>query len=149
MKIFAHRGLMLNYPENTILSFTHALEQGFGLEIDIHRTKDGKLVVIHDSNLKRLASIDKEITNINFDSLQKIGINYIKATGVNNTGKIPSLRETLELFRAKSLPVVELAIQVKDCSEKDIEILIVKELDQFEKIFQILTFINVFLCLTF
>ncbi|MBS3133084.1 glycerophosphodiester phosphodiesterase [Candidatus Woesearchaeota archaeon] len=47
-QIFAHRGL-LGFPENTLLSFRKALERGFGIEADIHCTRDGKLAIIHDS----------------------------------------------------------------------------------------------------
>ena len=54
MKIFAHRGYSGKYPENTILAFKKALDIGVGgIELDVHKTKDGKLVVIHDENIKR------------------------------------------------------------------------------------------------
>ncbi len=52
---FAHRGLYdnINYPENSLISFKKAVENGFAIELDVHLTKDEKLVVVHDSSLMR------------------------------------------------------------------------------------------------
>ena len=53
-KIYAHRGSRGNYPENSMLAFSKAIETGVdGMEFDIHMTKDGELVVIHDTTLDR------------------------------------------------------------------------------------------------
>lgn len=47
--IFAHRGARYVAPENTLPAFTRALEMGVaGIELDVHRSADGHLVVIHD-----------------------------------------------------------------------------------------------------
>ncbi|WP_338464706.1 glycerophosphodiester phosphodiesterase [Shouchella rhizosphaerae] len=52
--IYGHRGAMGTHPENTLLSFQAALEQGAdGVELDIQVTKDGELVVIHDDTVDR------------------------------------------------------------------------------------------------
>ena len=54
MKVFAHRGASGDYPENTILSFEKALTLPIdGIELDVHKSKDGKLVVIHDEDVQR------------------------------------------------------------------------------------------------
>ena len=52
---YAHRGFhdKPQIPENSLAAFRRAVEHGFGAELDIHLTKDGKLVVFHDSQLKR------------------------------------------------------------------------------------------------
>ena len=48
-KIYAHRGAMGTHPENTMLAFKEAVDAGVdGLEVDVHMTTDGHLVVIHD-----------------------------------------------------------------------------------------------------
>ena len=55
-KMVAHRGLSDIEPENTNASFIAAGNRSyFGIETDIHRTKDGHFVVCHDDNLKRIA----------------------------------------------------------------------------------------------
>ena len=49
---YAHRGLHGNgLPENSMAAFKAALDGGYGIELDIHLTKDGDLAVIHDSSL--------------------------------------------------------------------------------------------------
>lgn len=54
MKIIAHRGYSGRYPENTMLAFRKAVEAGCdGIELDVHETKDGQLVIIHDETLDR------------------------------------------------------------------------------------------------
>lgn len=53
-KIYGHRGSMGTMPENTLLSFLHALESGVdGIELDVQLTSDGHLVVIHDEKIDR------------------------------------------------------------------------------------------------
>ena len=48
---YAHRGLHdENLPENSMAAFRAALENGYGIELDIHLMKDGKLAVIHDTS---------------------------------------------------------------------------------------------------
>ena len=49
MKVMAHRGYSGAYPENTMLSFREAVKVGCdAIEMDVHETRDGRLVVIHD-----------------------------------------------------------------------------------------------------
>ena len=49
-KNFAHRGFSGKYPENTLLAFSKAIEEGVdGIENDVHLTKDGVLVVMHET----------------------------------------------------------------------------------------------------
>ena len=54
MKVMAHRGYSGAYPENTMLSFREAVKVGCdAIEMDVHETRDGRLVVIHDERLDR------------------------------------------------------------------------------------------------
>ena len=54
MKVMAHRGYSGVYPENTMLSFREAVKVGCdAIEMDVHETRDGRLVVIHDERLDR------------------------------------------------------------------------------------------------
>ena len=53
-KIFAHRGASAYVPENTLPAFEKAVDIGAdGVELDIHLSRDGRLVVIHDEMLDR------------------------------------------------------------------------------------------------
>ena len=53
----AHRGFSGKYPENTMLAFKKAIEAGAdGVEFDVHLTKDGEIVIIHDERIDRTNS---------------------------------------------------------------------------------------------
>lgn len=70
-KVYGHRGMMGLYPENTLLSFEKALEAGAdGLEIDVHMTKDGEFVVMHDATLNRTTNGIDRYQNIPFQRFE-------------------------------------------------------------------------------
>ncbi|MCW6168758.1 MAG: glycerophosphodiester phosphodiesterase [Thermoplasmatales archaeon] len=72
MKIIAHRGFRKNYPENTIPAFVDAFRIGSdAVELDVHFTKDKKIVVFHDFNLKRLLGVDAEINDLDLDTIKR------------------------------------------------------------------------------
>ena len=76
MKLIAHRGLSSLAPENTIKAFElAAVEESFyGIECDIHETKDGHFVVFHDDDLKRMAKVHLNIDDMTYDDIQKYPI---------------------------------------------------------------------------
>lgn len=62
-KMIAHRGFRNVEVENTLQAFNYASKTSvYGIENDVHLTKDGKFIVIHDHDLKRLAGIESDIT---------------------------------------------------------------------------------------
>jgi glycerophosphoryl diester phosphodiesterase len=121
--IFAHRGFP-GFPENTLLSFDEALRRGVGLELDVHRTRDGVLVVFHDSSTKRLTGVDAKITELTLEQVKHLSV---------GGEKIPTLMEALEFFKKMAFGWVQAAIQVKDCTEKDIEQLVADTLQMFDR----------------
>ena len=99
---YAHRGLHGNgIPENSMAAFKAALEGGYGIELDIHLTKDGDLAVIHDSSLKRTALCDVNITELTSTDLS----NY-RLEGTEET--IPTFRQVLDLYAGKAPMIIEL-----------------------------------------
>ena len=69
----AHRGLSDIEPENTNASFIAAGNRSyFGIETDIHRTKDGHFVVCHDDNLKRIAGVDINVEESDLADIQAV-----------------------------------------------------------------------------
>lgn len=90
--VVGHRGLPSEYVENTIESFENAFKFTDIVELDVHLSRDNEVYVIHDFNLKRLASIDKDIENI-----ESAEIDRIMVRGQN----IPKLRDLFKLFRDK------------------------------------------------
>lgn len=99
---YAHRGLHdENLPENSMGAFRAALENGYGIELDIHLMKDGNLAVIHDTSLKRTAGADVKITDLTVEDLP----NY----PLNDQGElIPTFDQVLELFAGKAPLIIEL-----------------------------------------
>ncbi|BAF69622.1 glycerophosphodiester phosphodiesterase [Nitratiruptor sp. SB155-2] len=70
--IVAHRGGGEESVENTIRGIEYALSIGVDIvEVDIRSTKDGRLILLHDPDLTRIAGIMKEVHDVDFDELQK------------------------------------------------------------------------------
>ena len=71
LRIYAHRGSNRIFPENTLPAFAHALEeQATHLEMDLHCTQDGHIVVVHDADGKRIAGVDKSIKECSLAEIQ-------------------------------------------------------------------------------
>lgn len=99
---YAHRGLHdETKPENSMAAFRAALENGYGIELDIHLMKDGNLAVIHDASLKRTAGTDISITDLTTADLADYHLNGTEET-------IPTFRQVLELFSGKAPLIIEL-----------------------------------------
>lgn len=115
-KIYAHRGAMGTYPENTMLAFEKAIEMGVdGLEIDVHMTSDGSLVVIHDENVERTTDGEGLIKDMTLEQVGNlsVGSRYRDFGAYEeswNQEKVPTLQEVLELVEHHNL---ELNIELK------------------------------------
>ena len=104
--MIAHRGLFNNNsdaPENSLAAFRNALEHGFGMELDVQLTKDGKLVVFHDFDLKRMCGVHKKLTELTYAELEQYSLK-------NSTEKIPLFSDVLELVNGKVPLVVEIKV---------------------------------------
>jgi glycerophosphoryl diester phosphodiesterase len=105
LKRVAHRGAPREYPENTLPSFARALELGAdGIELDVHATRDGVVVVHHDP-VPRAASPNprlrgRPIADLTYEELQQFSV----APGV----PIPTLSDVLALVGKSALVYVEL-----------------------------------------
>ena len=72
---FAHRGGSLESTENTLDSFQHSINLGYEyIETDVRHTRDNKLVVFHDEDLKRLCNEEIKISDMEYEDLKKIKI---------------------------------------------------------------------------
>ena len=106
--ILGHRGAMGSAPENTIISFKKALEQGAdGVEFDVQMTKDGELVVIHDENIERISGKKAMVKDLTLQEIKKYdaGSHYKKRF---SGAKIPTLAETLEVVKKCSVINIEI-----------------------------------------
>ena len=103
-EIFAHRGASGYAPENTLEAFRLAMEQGAdGIELDVHLTKDGEVVVIHDETLNRTSDGQGKVRDYTLEELKKFSFhNHMeKYQGV----QIPTLKEALNLVKNSRIKV--------------------------------------------
>ena len=106
---YAHRGIHNNkseVPENSLMAFKLAVENGYGIELDVQITKDLVPVVFHDYNLKRACKIDKKISDLNYEELQDYRL-------FKSQERIPTFHEVLECIDGKVPIIVELKIPWK------------------------------------
>lgn len=104
IKNFAHRGFCSKYPENTILAFQKAIEEGVdGIENDVQLTKDGEMVLIHDETIDRTTDGRGYVKDYTLGELRKLNAAALFADQFGVL-PIPTLREYFELV--KDEPIV-------------------------------------------
>lgn len=93
VKIWAHRGCSLRYPENTLSAFEAAcrLPEIAGIELDIQLSKDGEIVVFHDETLGRIVGRQENLHDFTWKELQQL------------KPDLPSMRQVLELVKPYAL----------------------------------------------
>ncbi|HEX3205940.1 MAG TPA: glycerophosphodiester phosphodiesterase, partial [Propionibacteriaceae bacterium] len=99
-EVLAHRGFIQGGVENTLPALQAAAKAGADrVEFDVMETKDGKFVVMHDANLKRLAGKNLNVKDLTQEELTKI---TVRAGGMK--AKIPTLEEWIQLSIQLNLP---------------------------------------------
>jgi len=106
--VIGHRGARCCAPENTIPSFRLALETGVdGVEMDVHMTRDGEVVVIHDDTLERTTTGSGYVKDHTLRELK--GLDAGVKFGSQWRGvKIPTLEEVLRELGSRVSYVIEL-----------------------------------------
>ncbi len=100
----AHRGFFNNdgdAPENSLLAFALAVENNYGIELDVQLTADQKLVVFHDDDLARMCGVNKMVEDCTFNELQQ----YCLA---KSSQKIPLFTDALAVIGGKVPLIVEI-----------------------------------------
>lgn len=111
-KLAAHRGYSQVYPENTLLAMEKALELDIDMvEMDLHMTADGKIVLMHDHTVDRTSNGTGLIREKTFAEMRSLDVGSWK--GEQFAGEqVPTFREFLELM-AKH-PDIEINVELKD-----------------------------------
>ena len=101
--IYGHRGASGAAPENTMEAYRVALEQqgADGVEIDVHYSRDGELVVMHDFDLSRTTDGSGMIYEKTLMELKKLSAGAHFAGGGFEQARIPTLEEVLEYIKAR------------------------------------------------
>lgn len=98
MKIYAHRGCSGTYPENTIAAFQAAAELPItGVEIDVHLTRDGEIVVIHDEKVNRTTNGKGYVKDMTLKELKELDCGSWRSEEWSDE-KIPTLDEIFDIF---------------------------------------------------
>lgn len=117
-----HRGLVnKNYKENTLKSFKKSFSMGFGIETDIHSTKDNKFICFHDFTLNRIFKKNLSVKNLDYFYLSKISTLKRKP--------IPLLSDVLKASKNK----FPLFIEIKPYFSIRILKNLIKETSKFKK----------------
>lgn len=108
-EITAHRGDSANAPENSIPAFQKAIQaRADWIELDVHQTKDGVVVVTHDADLKRIAGVDKKIYDLRYAELQQYDVGSWFSPDYKGL-QVATLDEVIALCKGK----VKLNIELK------------------------------------
>lgn len=103
-RYFAHRGLHTGdgvAPENSLTAFRMAAKEGYGVELDVHITKDDQIVVFHDDDLLRMTGKEGKIEDFTYEQLLELRL-------AGSGEKIPLLTEVLEVIGGVGPIVLEL-----------------------------------------
>ncbi len=96
-----HRGIVnKKHKENLLNSFKQSFKKGFGIETDIHATKDNKFVCYHDFTLTRIFKKKQSVKNLNYQKLKEISLKQNKP--------IPLLQDLLKISKNKFYLFIEI-----------------------------------------
>ena len=71
--VWAHRGASAYAPENTMEAFRLAQKMGAdGIELDVHLTRDGEILVTHDENVRRVTGVDAQVSSLTLAEAQAL-----------------------------------------------------------------------------
>lgn len=92
--VASHRGDWRNFPENSLAAIDNAIKMGVDIvELDVQRTKDGVLILMHDPTLDRTTTGKGKISEVTIDSIQKLKLK--NGCAIRTIHKVPTLEEAL------------------------------------------------------
>ena len=102
-RYICHRGFYNNedVPENSLSAFKKAVDNNYGIELDIQLTKDDKLVVFHDASLLRMCGVDKNLIDCTYEELKHYPL-------LDTKERIPLFSEVLKCLKKDTPLIVEI-----------------------------------------
>ena len=120
--LLIHRGIVnKQYKENLLKSFKQSFKKGYGIETDIHATKDHEFICFHDFTLNRIFKKKESVKNMNYSQIKKISTQKKKP--------IPLLKDLLKTSKNK----YPLFIEIKPAFSKKLLQKLLKETSKFSK----------------
>ena len=137
VKMIAHRGVSGLECENTAAAFVAAGNRSyFGIETDVHVTKDGKFVVIHDDTTERvcLGLCNVEVEKTTYENLKNIVIPDLDGSTHRQDIRIPLLKDYIKICKKYGkIPVLEIKNRFEKQHLKEV-VEIIKEQDYLDKV---------------
>ena len=120
--LIVHRGIInKQYKENLLKSFKQSFKKGYGIETDIHFTKDNEFICFHDFTLNRIFKKKRSVKNIKYSKIKKISD--------QNKKPIPLLKDLLKISKNR----YPLFIEIKPSFSKKLLQKLLKETSKFSK----------------
>ena len=120
--LLIHRGIVnKHYKENLLKSFKQSFKKGYGIETDIHATKDNEFICFHDFTLNRIFKKKVSVKNIKYSQIKKIS--------TQNKKPIPLLKDLLKASKNK----YPLFLEIKPNFKKKLLQKLLKETSKFSR----------------
>jgi glycerophosphoryl diester phosphodiesterase len=120
-QVFAHRGGAALRPENTLLAFDYGMSLGAdGLELDVHLSRDGVVVVLHDRTVDRTTNGRGPIADLTADDLARLDAGYHFEGFRGAAGGVPTLEAVLRRYPGVPL-IIELKVNEPVLAHKTID----------------------------
>ena len=117
-----HRGIVnKKYKENLLKSFNQSFKKGYGIETDIHATRDNQFICFHDFTLQRTFKKKLSVKHLNYSKIKEISTKFNKP--------IPLLKDLLKSSKNK----YSLHIEIKPTFSKSLLKKLLKETSKFKK----------------
>lgn len=119
VRVAAHRGNSICCPENTLPAYASALEMSIDqIEVDVHMTKDGEIIMMHDHAVDRTTNGSGLVRNLTLQEIKQLDAGSWKGREFKNT-RVPTLVEFLDLVT--DYPEMTYNIELKDYPLTDAE----------------------------
>ena len=111
--VVAHRGDWRYAPENSLAAIAHSIEQGADVvELDVQKTKDGKLILMHDATLDRTTTGTGRVCDWTLDSIKTLFLR--NGAALRTKHRVPTLEEALMLVKGKVMVNLDKAYPIFD-----------------------------------
>lgn len=115
MMVMAHRGSSIQAPENTISAFDLAVAQHADyLELDVQESRDGVVVVAHDSNFRRTAGLNRPVGSMRYADIARLDVGLRFGRGFRGE-RVPTLAQVMRYYKGK----VKLNIELKSAPHQE------------------------------
>jgi glycerophosphoryl diester phosphodiesterase len=104
--VVAHRGIVSEFPENTLAACREAIRRGFSaIEVDLRATADGHIVVMHDETVDRTTNGCGQVSELTLADIRSLDAgSHVSAEFADQ--KVPTFQEVLEVVRGSGIKVV-------------------------------------------